>query len=107
MVLKTVETIMKDKKTEKTGNTKHIFYCLVVFELLNCLFDIVGKDYLLNHLIRKMNYFHTRKDYYIAETIEVLYSSLIEEKEKMTREACEKKLAIFNFVLFGESFELK
>jgi len=54
-----------------------------------------------------MNYFHTRKDYYIAETIEVLYSSLIEEKEKMTREACEKKLAIFNFVLFGESFELK
>lgn len=54
-----------------------------------------------------MNYFYTRKDDYIAEIIEVLYTNLIEEKEKMTKDVCEKKLAIFNFVLFGESFEIK
>jgi len=99
---------MKDKKTEKIGKQESLLFIVeLVTELLNCLCNLKGKDYLLNHLIRKMNYFHTRKDYYIAETIEVLYSTLIEEKEKMTREACEKKLAIFNFVLFGESFELK
>lgn len=35
-----------------------------------------------------MNYFNTRKDYYIAENIEVLYTNLIEEKEKLTKSAC-------------------
>lgn len=67
----------------------------------------IGKDYLLAQLIRKMNYFNTRKDYYLAEITENLYTSLIEEKGKFTKEECEKKLAIFNFVLFGESFEVK
>lgn len=54
-----------------------------------------------------MNYFNTRKDYYLAEIAEGLYTTLIEEKEKMTKGECEKKLEIFNFVLFGESFEVK
>lgn len=54
-----------------------------------------------------MNYFNTKKEYHIAENIETLYTNLIEEKEKMTKEVCEKKLAIFNFILFGESFEVK
>lgn len=71
------------------------------------IFYYVDKDYLLNHLIRKMNYFNTRKDYYIAENIEVLYTNLIEEKEKLTKAACQKKLDIFTFILFGESFEVK
>ncbi|KAL4473927.1 hypothetical protein ABPG74_022791 [Tetrahymena malaccensis] len=87
VVLKTIEKMINDRKNSK--NLK------------------IDKEYLLNHLIRKMNYFNTRKDYYIAENIEVLYTNLIEEKEKFSQSVCQKKLDNFSFILFGESFEIK
>ncbi|EAR90267.2 hypothetical protein TTHERM_00357140 (macronuclear) [Tetrahymena thermophila SB210] len=98
IVLKTIEKMINDRKKtiEKMTNDKNSLEYLKT-----------EKEYLLNHLIRKMNYFNTRKDYYIAENIEVLYSNLIEEKEKFSLSVCQKKLEMFSFILFGESFEIK
>ena len=52
-----------------------------------------------------MNYFNTRKDFYFAEKMENIYTKIVEEKEKLTKEICEKKLQAYTLVLFGESFE--